>query len=342
MKSPILSFLNRVILVGVFFSAFLSVLTVLGAYIPLFDLLNHFQLLILIACIVGICLSFVWPFDRILQRKRAQVLLVFSLACSLFVVGPDIFARLKTTLFSPDGANEARTLRFMSYNIYMGTWDGNGLAKVVLGQNPDLVTFQEMPPNRFKRQADLNAAYPFQARCGNWRICTQTIYSKFPLSDIENFNLNETEQQNPFHGKLLAATVHPDSGQAFRIYNVHLGWPWPLDAKRTQLGNLREVIERDAEKYPLQVIAGDFNATGWSYQVRHFAASSGLERHTHFLPTFPSPASRIKGLRILSFLSLDQILTSPEIKTGKVVRASGKIGDHWPIVTDLYLPEATR
>ncbi len=333
--------LDICILIGLVAGALISVLALLGAFIPLLDVINHFQIIIALLGLFALAMSFVWPSTVSALKSYGRLIVIFILCCSALLLGPELWGR-----FSHRNADETlalntgtQPLKLLSFNIYMGTWDRKALAGTIINADPDVAALQEFAPNRFKNQPDLKRVYPHQAKCQSWRVCTLTILSKHPLTDIKSYQLGSSDQNNPLHGKLLAATVHMPGAVPFRLYNVHLAWPLPLAEKLRQLDKLLEIIESDRKDTPLQVVSGDFNSTGWAFRVDQFARKAALMRRDRFVPTFPSPNSRIKRLSLPAFLSLDHILTSPNIEAGAVVRVRSPIGDHWPIRTTLYLPQ---
>nr|WP_319516812.1 endonuclease/exonuclease/phosphatase family protein [uncultured Cohaesibacter sp.] len=332
--------LDICIFAGLATGAIISALALLGAFVPILDVINHFQLVIMTLGLIALAMSFVWPSTLLALKRFGRWLVLFILCCSAIILLPEYFHR--QSFFKADAAlsenGSVTPLKLMSFNIYMGTRDKQALADTILSANPDVAALQEYAPKRFRNQPDLKKAYPFQARCQSWRICTLAIYSKHKLTDIKSYDIGTQAQRNPMHGKLLAATVHPAGARAFRLYSVHLAWPLPLAEKQGQLATLSRIIDEERKQWPLQVIAGDFNSTGWAFRVDAFAEQAGLERRDHFVPTFPSPNSVIKHLRLPAFLSLDHILTSATIETASVERFSAPIGDHWPIMTTLYMP----
>ncbi|WP_319531399.1 endonuclease/exonuclease/phosphatase family protein [uncultured Cohaesibacter sp.] len=341
MISRFRTFLDLAILAGATVAALLALSGLLGGLVPLLDLVNHFQLLIFLAAVVGLLASLVWPFLRKDLRHPVQLLLLVPLLCSSSLLLPDLYRRMTISEASAESleARGLQPLKLMSFNIYLGTWDGDGLARSIFRHAPEVVNLQEFPPKRFRRQQDLKKAYPYQANCGYWRTCTLGILSKHPLSDIKHYDLDDGGGRNPLHGKMLAATIRAPGREPVRLYNVHLGWPLPLSVKQTQFQRAEAIIKAEAAKTPNQLVAGDFNATGWSFAVDGFADDLGFSRRSQFLPTFPSPHSIIKRLSPPAFLSLDHVLTSPTLSSGPVVRASAELGDHWPILTELYVPK---
>nr|WP_321457480.1 endonuclease/exonuclease/phosphatase family protein [uncultured Cohaesibacter sp.] len=334
-------FFDFCILAGLIVGAIISALALLGSVIPILDAINHFQLVILVLGLVALLASFVWPSALSALKSYGRKLVLFILLCSTIILGPEAFGYLT----QKDPANyktvqgTSQPLKLLSFNVYMGTWDKKAVADTIVKAAPDIATLQEFAPKRYRNQPDLKKAYPYQARCQSWRICSLAILSKHKLTDIKSYQLGSQNQRNPLHGKLLAATVHVSGAQPFRLYSVHLAWPLPLSEKQNQLQRLEQILSSERKTWPLQVLSGDFNSTGWSYRLNGFAKASGLLRRDRLLPTFPSPNSVIKRIRLPAFLSLDHVLTSPQIGMSPIKRISAPVGDHWPIEGSLYMPQ---
>ena len=333
-------FLDSCILAGLSVGAVVSALALLGSIVPILDAINHFQLVIMLLAIIALAASFVWPSALSPLKRYGRLLVLFILFCSSCVLVPELVQRQFSISAdaSPSTLASTSPMKLVSFNIYMGTRDGKALANTLINATPDVVTLQEFAPKRFRNQPDLKKEFPYQARCQSWRICALGILSKHRLSDITPYDIGSKDQRNPLHGKLLAATVHMKGSKPVRLYSVHLAWPLPLSEKLNQLDKLKGILEKERERWPLQILAGDFNSTGWAFRLDDFTKAVSMDRRDHFLPTFPSPNSMIKHQRLPAFLSLDHIITTKDIKADPVVRLRAPIGDHWPISTTLYIP----
>ena len=343
MLSRLRAVFECLIFAGVFLGSLVTLSGLLGAFVPLFDSVNHFQLVFFSCGFIAFLLTFVWPYYYTSFKRPAQIFLLAAMIVSGGLISADSLPRIFASRLSDRALSDRglKPLTYMSFNIYLGTWDGLGLAKTIRRHNPEIVTLQEYAPRRFRRQPDLKRDYPYQARCGNWRRCTLAILSKHPMDDIKRYDLGPPVARNPMHGKMLAATIRVKGSPPIRVYNVHLSWPLPVDQQQRQMAEIAQIIQQEHGRHPHQIVSGDFNSTGWAFAVDRLAKKAGLNRTSHFVPTFPSPNSRIKGvLRLPSFLSLDHIMVSEDLQTGPVVRVATPIGDHWPILTELYLPKS--
>ncbi len=264
---------------------------------------------------------------------------MIPLVCSLFVVGPEIYQNLTSSVIDKAEASEQgdKVLKVMTFNIYLGNWDRPGTARSILKHDPDIVLLQEYAPNRFKRQADLKKRYPYQTRCRSWRRCTLAILSKYPMDGLQSRILGPEDKRDLVHGKMLSATVKVPGYKPLRLHTVHADWPTPLGDQQRQFTDLASILNKERSTFPDTLLAGDFNSTGWAFSINQFTRKAELDRHSFFLPTFPSPNARIKRLPIPSFLSLDHIMTSPSVKLGNVVRAYASVADHYPLIANVAL-----
>ena len=176
----------------------------------------------------------------------------------------------------------------MSFNIYLGTWDGNGLAKTLNRSGAEIVALQEYAPKRFRRHPGLKKLYRYQARCSNWRRCTLAILSQHPLTDIKRYSLGKSSSGNHMHAKMLAATVHVKGQKPVQaLYCPSFAGRCQLATQRTQFRTLIEILNREKAKYPNQILLGDFNSTGWSFTLDQMMARSDLERQKPFRSDLP-------------------------------------------------------
>ena len=333
------AFLDISILIGVVIGSLLSLTGLLGAVIPALDLINHFQLVFLVITLVCIAATFVWPFYYPRFKPVGRAILMVPLISSLLLVGPEAFAYLTSPTLDKAEADQSgdKILKVMSFNIYLGNWDRPGTARAILKNDPDIVLLQEYPPNRFKRQADLKKRYPYQVRCHSWRRCTLAILSKYPLKDLKSHVLGPDSTRDALHGRMLSATLNLPGYVPLRLHSLHADWPNPLGHQRSHLESAASIIQRESSLFPNVLLGGDFNATGWAFELDRFVEKAGLERHSYLLPTFPSQNSRIKRLPLPSFLNLDHIMTRGSVEVSDVVRGRVGVGDHRPIYATIAL-----
>lgn len=339
MLSKFRAFLDISILCGVVVGSLMSFLGLFAAFFPALDILNHFQFVFLIITLVCLITTYVWPFYYPGFKRIGRMILMVPLVSSLSFIGPEYYRSLTSPSLpaTPDG----KVLKVMSFNIYMGNWDRPGTASSIIRHDPDIVLMQEYTPNRFKNQPDLKKRYPYQARCRSWRRCTLAILSKYPMDELQSRALGPEDKRDFVHGKMLSATLRLPGYQPLRIHTFHADWPTPTKDQKPQFAELREVLQKDHERYDAMLLGGDFNSTGWSYALNRFADGAGMTRHTQFLLTFPTLRARIKRLRWPAIFSLDHLMTSPAMSMGNVERITdASVGDHYPVAAEFILKKA--
>lgn len=337
------AFIDISIMVGVIVGSSLSVLGLLGFLSPKFDILNQFQLLFLALTLISFAASFVWPYFFPRLKHIAQVILFVPLVSSLVFIGPEFMRYLQGPELNIHSVaiSDAKPLRVMSFNIFLQNWDRKGTAQSILAEKPDVVLLQEYAPNRFKKQADLKKAYPYQARCKNWRTCTLAILSQYPLADIKSRVIYKHDKRDPVHGKLLSATIKIKGYPPLRVHSFHSAWPAPLGVQQQQFSHLAKIMKSEGKRYRHMLLGGDFNSSGWSVELNKLGERMGLNRHTFLLPTYPSPHLVVKRISLPeSFLSLDHIFTSTSIPAFNAQRVSASVADHRPVVADILLPKS--
>ncbi len=176
----------------------------------------------------------------------------------------------------------------------------------------------------------LDEQYPFQSH----RLVPETngsaIFSRWPLSDVENFPVSGVPT--------LGATVDSPYGP-FRVVGVHTQAPidsYTAMSWRTQFEELRTV--------PLEVptvLAGDFNATedhkpfrelldnGW--RDVHDDKGCGLDN------TWPTARPQQSAQRTIPILRLDHVLVTDHFKTLSVDVRELQGSDHAAVETDVVL-----
>jgi len=281
--------------------------------LPPFELINHFRPFLIAGAIL---LSLVvWPF-----RSRAlRFAALLGLALNL------VLAALPFLYSAPTSADpSAPHLRLMTMNIWGRNNDIVRMRDEILKEAPDVVVFQEY---RQHHQALLDAireTMPYQQTCTAQQPCGLAMASRIPWSATGSIG-EGAEGANP---PLLWADFEIADRVPFRIYGVHLDWPFdPLD----QAANIDWLIGYLPRIKTPYVIAGDFNLSPWSWKLNKLAMDVGLRRHVTFALSWPMH-------RLFPFVLIDNVLATPDI-ANLSSRMGSRVGsDHAPLVVDLALP----
>lgn len=286
---------------------------------PLFLILI---ILLLILSVLGQLGSLWWGFDLLsLFHDRYFVtaliyLLIVSLMrfwrLSLLVLLALLFNAWLLLPYAPNLANSsptssnAKTFSLVSYNLYYQNNLIDSAITEIKSLDADVVYLMEYST---AMQADIEAAltdYPYQIIEPSSRTMGVALFSKLPLEDVVVHRFQAT--RIPIIDAVLSIEDE-------RVQLV-AGHPWPpLFARwaplhRAQMADIALVASQ--AKHPL-IVAGDFNASQWSYVVSSLANQMGLKdarrgfglRHTfHIAPLVTIPLDHVyhsDALEVLKF-----------------------------------------
>ncbi|GAB5470179.1 MAG: endonuclease/exonuclease/phosphatase family protein [Rhodospirillales bacterium] len=318
----------------------------LGAVLPDLDAINHFRPWWALAGLAGLLGVFL---ARCGWRRPLGILALVVLLLQLPFTLPTWLRGLDQ---AQAGQLPGQDLVLVTANIYYGSREVTGTLAYLKRVKPDLVFLQEVSPRSL---ASLHEALadelPHAVHCVDRRYCNLAILSRFPLSQAAAAYLGwraETTPVVPLAGWDLAETALPDRrkaaagltaevaldrGQRLRLFNVHLSWPLPAAIQRRQF---RWVAERLADFPPgPRLLAGDFNATPWSFGLAGFESDLPLTRITQ--GNFSWPAGRRLPFPVVP---IDQIYAGPAFQVLSVERGPEVGSDHYPILARLRLAPA--
>ena len=220
----------------------------------------------------------------------------------------------------------APSLRLYSHNIYYLNSDLTGLVAEIERHSPDLVFLMEYSSAIQREIEEAFAAYPYRLiEPSRWTMGV-ALFSRFPLeaprvhrSDTTRIPIVDVSVRTP-EGLLNFVGAHP--------------WP-PLPRwaglHRRQMADVSRVAAEARSEALL--VAGDFNASPWSYTVRTLERSANV-----------SDAGLGFGFgntwRLAPFFALpiDQVLVSEGLEVVSLERGNPAGSDHVPLVVDLRLP----
>ncbi len=314
-----------------------------GALWPDLDLVNHFRPFLFAAALAGILGAL---FAMPSWRSPLAVLGAVSLVVQGAFLLPTYAARA-----SYAAAVEGQPLSLVTLNLHYINPDMGPTVDYLRRVEPDFVFLQEVAPAALAQLHDgLSDLLPHGVHCVERRYCNLAILSRTPLTgasasylgwrakpvatDLALGNWRLAVDELPDRERAAAGlSVAADLGgpQPLRLLNVHLTWPYPAAMQRRQF---RWVADRAADlpEGP-RVLAGDFNATPWSYGLSGFDASVAMERITRGQYSWPTE-SRFP----MPLVPIDQVYISAELALREVVRGPYVGSDHYPIEAHLVLP----
>jgi endonuclease/exonuclease/phosphatase (EEP) superfamily protein YafD len=281
--------------------------------LPPFELINHFRPFLVAGALVLSML--VW----IVRSRPLRVTAIAGLALNLILAAAPF-------LYSAPRAVEASAphLRLMTMNIWGRNDDIGRMRDEILKQQPDVIVFQEFRSFHQPLLDSLRATMPFQQTCTAEGPCGLAMASRIPWTATGAIGEGEQGGNPP----LIWADFTAAGKQPFRIYGVHLAWPFdPLD----QAANIDWLIDYLPRTKSPYIIAGDFNLSPWSWKLNKLAGETGLRRHVTLALSWPMH-------RLFPFVLIDNVLATPGIANISW-RTADRVGsDHAPLVVDLTLP----
>ncbi|WP_279477865.1 endonuclease/exonuclease/phosphatase family protein [Aureimonas sp. SK2] len=219
---------------------------------------------------------------------------------------------------APDGAP---TYTLLQMNLLWNAGDHAEAIRRIADARPDIVTLQELTGDWRESLAPLEAMYPFQAVCleADGFHGDSAILSRRPFVEGSKPLCNV--------GDSLAAARIDLNGVAVTVASHHQLWPWP----RGQWRRLASVRDTLAQLPAPLILAGDFNAVGWSAFLQTYAETTGTRvvpgiGPTWMLEALPGEVARYVGVGI------DNLLVSPTVTIHGIERPAATDSDHLPVL----------
>ena len=305
--------------IGVFSAAALSLG---GALSTRLDILAHFAPLYLLGGLIAIALQIV----RGAARGRWAVGMgAGAMLVATALMAPDVVAGLTAPMSPP----ARQTLKIVQLNLWSKNVDPKATAAWIARQNADAVVLEEVIDGPSIVPFYLLRAYPYRAP-GPVRFDTTTmILSKTRPVDAGAYPSPDTFGR---HSGAWATFGH--GADAYTVVGTHAPWPAPPGLQQSLSGLLAtrlRAFDRDS-----LILAGDFNATPWSFSLRRQDAQLGLNRRTHAMFSWSArPYSRYKVWTPVPLMPIDHVYAGNAWKTVSVETGPKLGSDHLPIVVVL-------
>lgn len=247
----------------------------LGGWLYALDGLGYFRVhLLLLAAATGV---FAIP----LRAWRAAVIASVAAIAALAGLSP-----LWET--APHGPAGPGSFTLLTANLLYENRETAALRAALNAADADILITNETSMDMLEGEDSLSLRYPYRVTVRTeGRILRTVLWSKFPISET-SLLLNDAVEPNAAIGRVRL----PD-GEEVTIFGVHLDHAIGGGQER-QVGAFGPLTEHMSR--PL-VVAGDFNASPWSYAMRHVQEATG----TRMIPgyriswngEYPSPLGSI-------------------------------------------------
>ena len=171
---------------------------------------------------------------------------------------------------------------------------------------------------------ELGQAYPFYATCDEPHACNVILLSRqAPLATRPEHEVSPTELR-------VVWAEYAINGAPLRLVATHLQRPYPAARHAGQRAELVGVLEAGAPENT--ILAGDLNATPWSFALRSFDTASGLTRYDRAMPTWPATTwTRLRLPAPDAFMPLDHVYAGANWRLVSIRRGPRTGADHFPI-----------
>lgn len=191
--------------------------------------------------------------------------------------------------------------------------------------DPDLISISEASETWEPFLSQLSARWPNMAHCPEGHI-------RGGVKILSKWQLDPSNDYCGDFGSFQKTDVILKGGDRVTLGVVHPRWPWPASGPR-QVDSFLPVLSRLG---PDALIAGDFNATTWSWGVQRFADAGGLSIHpgiggTWMFGILPAGLVRIIGLPI------DNVMSKGSVRILSVQSLEEMGSDHLPLMIEFQI-----
>lgn len=294
-------------------------LAVGGALLGPLDLLNQGAPAWFAAALVGAVAGWL-PLEHNNSRLRAVGAFALAAATHAALIAPE-FARHIPAAVSP--AADAPRVRIVWLNAQSGTAD-ESVTRYLLSTNADFIMMSEFHTEADMVTPALGQAYPFYTTCDEPHACNVIVLSRqAPLATRPEHEVSATELR-------VVWAEYAINGAPLRLVATHLQRPYPAARQAGQRAELVGVLEAGAPENT--ILAGDLNATPWSFALRSFDTASGLTRYDRAMPTWPATTwTRLRLPAPEAFMPLDHVYAGANWRLASIRRGPRTGADHFPI-----------
>ena len=293
------------------------ILGYLGPYLFVMDGFAHFRLHLLLLCAPV-------AFLALILRK-------FSTFWRTLVAAVLAVAGLGVLWETPQHEGGSVGISVMTANLYQRNDRPEEMKRAILKADADVLVTMETTKAVLSGEGSLALRYPYRLSLNTSGQTLRTvIWSKFPM---RNGTLLLEDLVEPT-GAYAVIEVSPDV--QFSLLGLHLAH----NVMGNQLQQI-EALDRIAEALPHpRVVLGDFNATAWSYALKHAETLTSTKRVRGFRVTWQGTYPTIVG-RISApiGLQIDHVLLSEGIGVKAVETLEIPGSDHLAVKVGITLPE---
>jgi endonuclease/exonuclease/phosphatase (EEP) superfamily protein YafD len=310
-------FVRLAVIAGAIAAALIAAAAWAAFFVPPLDLLNQIAPFWLLLTVAGSLIVLALPSLNTYRLARAGF--AVSLLAQSALLAPEL---LRPIPIATDASGAPR-IRIVWLNTQSGSAPA-GVTDYLLNSGADFVLLAEFHPEGNAVPGGLRATYPYFAACLEPHACNVVI-----LSRRQPIAQRDTYAESASGLRMVWADFEID-GAPLRLIGAHLNRPYPAARHTRERHDLATRIG-DASR-DNTILAGDFNATPWSFALRSFDRESGLTRHDRATPTWPAAAwTRWRLPAPAAFMPIDHIYSGANWRLVQLRRGPRAGADHYPI-----------
>jgi endonuclease/exonuclease/phosphatase (EEP) superfamily protein YafD len=287
----------------------------LAPWWPWADIANQFAPFVLASAVAGLALA-------LLQLRKPWTPRWLRMALAVGLTGVAAVSAVPVLRAVATGAAAAHgpadTLTVVSFNVWTRNPRLDEVTRWLAAQDADVIVLQEMTRrNRDPIKHALAATHPYIHDC---RCNDIVMYSRRPWT---------TAGGQPRAAKQPAMSWFTLTGRDGREVRVVGLRPRYINNPQKYAADYNWLVRHVEELSGRVILAGDFNAAPWSWQMTRLVAAGGLRRHGTFAASWPAR---------LPVVLIDNVLSTPDIRSVSFRTGPDLGSDHLPVVATVALP----
>ncbi len=220
-------------------------------------------------------------------------------------------------------ASNPATVRIYALNSWDAHPDLDELERALQAVEADVLVLTEADRRKIPMLERLKTRFPYKVSCAHEAICATAILSRLPI--VAGVAARTRNLVPPVAWARIDARARGLGELTVIGTHVHR----PTRDTVMHIRQMRALTQMIIETKGPVIVAGDFNAGGWSASFRQLLAATGLRPMAAFLPTWP--ASPVVAPQV----ALDHVLVSPDLVFARRGLGPATGSDHLPVFADI-------
>ncbi len=212
-------------------------------------------------------------------------------------------------------------IEVISFNVAHQNLEPGRAARWLSKQTADIVVLQETFGVKDLYKAALKSRFPYVYDCD----CNSLlVFSRRRW--LEAKALPRTENTPP----VIMLRFSTKDGKPYRFVGLHMDYPFEPSRQHR---HYQWAEKQFSQPEMSTILAGDLNLTPWSWKLQRLSWSTGMVRHGMWARSWNGSSVLLPALVLI-----DNVLTTPDIRTVAFKTGPPLGSDHLPIMVTLAMP----